>query len=280
MIIDAHQHLWQIGRHDQTWPTPDLATIHRDFVAGDLTEAVRTPGVDGTVLVQSQPSEADTAWLLDVAADLPLVKGVVGWIDMAAPDASDKIAALASRPKFRGLRPMLQGMDDAAWILQAELEPALATMVELGLTFDALVYTRHLDAIATLARRWPDLAIIIDHGAKPPLSSRDMASQDMAGWRAAMARVAAQANVSCKLSGLVTEMADGQDMADVAACADQLLDLFGPERLMWGSDWPVVLLRGSYDDWFGWTRRWLRDKDITVREHIMGRTAERVYRLS
>lgn len=279
MIIDAHQHLWQVGRHDHTWPTPDLAAIYRDFVPGDLIDAAQATGVDGTVLVQSQPADADTAWLLDVAGATPLVKGVVGWTDMAAPEAAERIRALAGRQKFRGLRPMLQGMEDADWILRPALEPALATMVDLGLTFDALIYSRHLAAITTLARRWPDLSIIIDHGAKPPLAKDDL-SDDMTSWRDAMARAAEAGNVTCKLSGLVTEMGEGQDMAVVAGCADHLLDIFGAERLMWGSDWPVVLLRGSYGDWFGWTRRWLRDKEISVREHIMGRTAERVYRLS
>ena len=274
MIIDSHQHLWQIGRNDQSWPTPDLATICRDFMPADLAAAAQ--GVDGTVLVQSQPSETDTLWLLQVAKMTPLIKGVVGWTDMAAPKAVERIRYLSRQPKFKGLRPMLQGLSEDDWVLRPELDAALTAMVELGLSFDALVFTRHLGVIATLAQRYPDLAIVIDHGAKPPFAAGDGA---MAAWREGITAVAQCPNIVCKLSGLVTEMAEGQDMAVVADGADHLLDVFGPERLMWGSDWPVVLLRGAYDDWFGWTRRWLRDKDITVREQIMGRTAERFYRL-
>ena len=274
MIIDSHQHLWQIGRNDQSWPTADLNTIYRDYSPDDLAEAA--PGVDGTVLVQSQPSETDTLWLLHVAKMTPLIKGVVGWTDMAAPKAVERIRYLSHQTKFKGLRPMLQGLGEDDWVLRPELDAAVEAMVELGLTFDALVFTRHLGAIDALAKRWPNLAIVVDHAAKPPFTHDD----DMASWRDAISAVAQNPNVSCKLSGLVTEMPSGQDMAVVAMAADHLLAVFGAERLMWGSDWPVVLLRGSYSDWFGWTRRWLRDKEISVREHIMGRTAERVYRLS
>ena len=273
MIIDSHQHLWQIGRNDQSWPTADLDAIYRDFLPEDLSEAAQ--GIDGTVLVQSQPSETDTLWLLQVARITPMIKGVVGWTDMAAPKAVERIRYLSHQPKFKGLRPMLQGLSEDDWILRPDLDPAFTVLVELGLTFDALVFTRHLAAIDTLAKRWPDLAIVIDHAAKPPF-----ANSDLNAWRDAISIAAQNPSVFCKLSGLVTEMQIGQDTAVVAAAADHLLAIFGPERLMWGSDWPVVLLRGSYSDWFGWTRRWLRDKDITVREQIMGQTAEQFYKLS
>ncbi len=275
MIVDSHQHLWQIGRNDQSWPTADLDAIYRDFMPDDLAQAAQ--GMDGTVLVQSQPTETDTLWLLQIAKMTPMIKGVVGWTDMAAPKAVERIRYLSHQPKFKGLRPMLQGLGEDDWILRPELDPVLATMVELGLTFDALVFTRHLEAIDTLAKRWPGLAIVIDHAAKPPFAN---GGDDMASWRDAISAVAQNPNVLCKLSGLVTEMQYGQDMAMVAIAADHLLDIFGAERLMWGSDWPVVLLRGSYSDWFGWTRRWLRDKDITVREQIMGLTAAQFYKLS
>ncbi len=278
MIVDSHHHLWQIGRNDQTWPTADLGAIYRDFAPADLMTDSAGLGVEATIVVQSQPSETDTLWLLEVAAVTPLIQGVVGWTDLTAAGAVDRIRYLAHQAKFKGLRPMLQGLSDDAWVLQPALDAVFAVMTELRLTFDALVYTRHLGAIETLARRWPDLAIVIDHGAKPPLAAADD-DQDRA-WHDGIATVADQPNIVCKLSGLVTEMMPGQDMTRVEVCADHLLASFGPQRLMWGSDWPVVKLRGSYGDWFGWTRRWLRDKDITVREQIMGRTAERFYRLS
>lgn len=275
MLIDAHQHLWQIGRNGHEWPTPDLGVICRDFVPDDLTAACEGLDITGTVLVQSQPSDADTDWMLAVAATTPLIRGVVGWTDLAAPNAPKRIAHLARQAKFKGLRPMLQGLPQDDWILRDELRPALEAMIAQGLTFDALVYTRHLPFIDRLARRYPDLRLVIDHGAKPPLGDPD----EMKRWREEMAAVAQNLNVTCKLSGLLTEMADDQSEDILVPCADHLLAIFGADRLMWGSDWPVVLLKDSYRHWHDWTLRWLDGKPKTAQTAILGETARRFYKL-
>lgn len=275
MIIDAHQHLWQIGRNGHSWPTPDLEVIHRDFVPADLLQATADLDITGTVLVQSQPSTIDTAWMLDIAAATPLIKAVVGWTDFLAPDAPDQIATLAAHPKFKGLRPMLQGLDDA-WILQDAAAPALAAMTNHGLRFDALVFTRHLPAIDRLAADRPDLPLVIDHGAKPPLAT----PETLPVWRDAIARLARHPNIACKLSGLLTECGPATNLDAVRACADHLLAIFGPDRLMWGSDWPVVLLKDDYRAWFDWTQAWLADKTESVRDAILGGTATRFYAIS
>ena len=275
MIIDAHQHLWRIGQNGHEWPTPDLGGIYRDFGPDDLASACDGLDITGTILVQSQPSEADTQWMLALASITPLIRGVVGWTDMAAPEASQRIAQLARQPKLKGLRPMLQGLPPNDWILREDVRPALEAMIAHGLTFDALVYTRHLPFIDRLARRYPGLRIVIDHGAKPPLGQPDERSH----WQDEITAVAQNANVSCKLSGLLTEMADTQDEGILTACADHLLAIFGADRLMWGSDWPVVLLKDSYSHWFNWTLRWLTDKPETTQTAIMGETARRFYQL-
>ncbi len=279
-MIDAHQHLWRIGQNGHTWPTPDLDAIYRDFGRDDLADACHEVGITGTVLVQSQASDADTRWMLDVAALTPMIRGVVGWTDLAAPDAPQRIARLAQQPKLKGLRPMLQGLPQDDWILRDDLRPALEAMITHGLTFDALVYTRHLPFIDQLARRYPDLRIVIDHGAKPPLGK----PEEMAQWRNHIAALAQNANVSCKLSGLLTEVPDGQSPADqsddvLIPCANHMLAVFGADRLMWGSDWPVVLLKDSYRHWFNWTLRWLTDKPEITHTAIMGETAHRFYQL-
>jgi len=275
MLIDAHQHLWQVGKNGHEWPTPDLGGIYRDFVPDNLAAACEGLGIAGTVLVQSQPCDADTDWMLEVAATTPLIRGVVGWTDLAAPEAVQRIAELAQRPKLKGLRPMLQGLPQDDWILRDEVQPALEAMVAHELTFDALVFTRHLPFIDRLAKQYPGLRIIIDHGAKPPFGQ----PENMTQWRDAIASVAANPNVTCKLSGLLTEMASGQGEDSLAPCADHLLAIFGAERLMWGSDWPVVLLKDSYRHWFDWTRRWLDGKPEAIRVMIMGETARQIYRL-
>ena len=278
-MIDAHQHLWRIGQNGHEWPTPDLTAIYQDFLPEDLILATQTLGIEGTVLVQSQPSAADTDWMLAVAANTPLIKGVVGWTDMAAPDAPERIAALAKQPKLKGLRPMLQGLPSDDWILRDDLRPALETMIAHGLVFDALVFTRHLPFIDQLAKRHPDLFIVIDHGAKPPLGQ----PEGMAQWREGIAVAGRNPNVACKLSGLLTEIADNPPHQEIderlTLCADHLLAVFGPERLMWGSDWPVVLLKNSYSHWFDWTIRWLSGKPDDYRTTIMGKTARQIYKL-
>lgn len=275
MIVDAHHHLWRIGRNGHEWPTPDLSVIHRDFEPADLARTLDGTGVTATVLVQSQPSDLDTEWMLDIAADSRVIRGVVGWTDLAAPDAAARIRALARRPKLKGLRPMLQGLPQDDWILRPEARRALVAMTDEGLSFDALVFTRHLPAIVTLAKAFPLLAIVIDHGAKPPFTAPD----DMSSWHARILDAAQCPNIACKLSGLFTEQAAGQDRADVLPVADHLLSAFGAERLMWGSDWPVVDLAGGYSPWLDWTRRWLDKEDSSAREAILSRTARAFYRL-
>jgi len=275
LIVDAHHHLWQIGRNGHEWPTPDMDAIHRDFEPAHLTSALEGTDVTATVLVQSQPSDLDTDWMLNIAANNILIKGVVGWADLSATNAPARIQALARQPKLKGLRPMLQGLPQDDWILRQEVRPALAAMIDHGLSFDALVFTRHQPAIVALAQAFPDLSIVIDHGAKPPFATR----QDMPVWRERIGAAAQCANIACKLSGLFTELAPGQDTADVIPVADHLFAIFGPDRLMWGSDWPVVDLACGYKPWLDWTQRWLDNKKSSAREAILWRTACAFYRL-
>jgi len=270
VLIDAHCHVWRIGRNDHEWPTPDLAAIYRDFDLGSLRQTTDNPDLFGVVLVQSQPSEHDTEWLLALAAGDPLVLGVVGWTDLAASDAPAQIAALARKPLLKGLRPMLQGLSDG-WILDPALEPAIAAMVAADLSFDALVKPRHLPAILELVRRWPDLRVVIDHGAKP-----EIATGVLDPWREHMAALAARPGVHCKLSGLLTEAGDTPTAEVVAPYAAHLIELFGPDRLMWGSDWPVLNLAGDYATWRDMCAAWVPPDQ---RAALFGETARRFYRL-
>ncbi|MDG2531050.1 amidohydrolase family protein [Caulobacter endophyticus] len=267
MLIDAHCHVWRIGKNDHEWPTPDLSAIHRDFGLDDLRAA---GGPDGVVLVQSQPSERDTAWLLELAAADPLALGVVGWTDLAAPDAPAKVLALARDPKLKGLRPMLQDLA-SDWILDPALGPAIAAMVEAGLAFDALVRPRHLSSLLAFVRRWPELRVVIDHGGKPAIGEGRLDP-----WRGDIAALAAEQGVHCKLSGLLTEAGEAATIEAVAPYVAHLLDVFGPERLMWGSDWPVLNLAGDYASWREMGEAWVPPAG---RAALFGETARRFYRL-
>jgi L-fuconolactonase len=255
-IIDSHVHFWRIGGPGQTWPGPELPLLYRDFGLPELQRASHaTPGqsregcppavaIHSVVLVQSQPDDRDTDWLLELAADLPLVAAVVGWADLASPYAPARIAELVSAPKLRSIRPMLQAIEDTQWLLRRDLEPGLQAMVQHGLRFDALIQPRHLPMLMEFARRWPKLPIVIDHAAKPRIPLGEIEP-----WRAQLAELSLFPNVHCKLSGLRTEQAAGASSAELAPYMRFLMSSFG-DRLLWGSDWPVLLNSGDrYCDW-------------------------------
>lgn len=244
MRVDAHQHFWRLADRQGQWPPASLAAIHRDFSPADLAPLLQAAGVQATVLVQSLPSLADTQWMLDVAAATPWVKGVVGWVDFKAPDAPEQIADLARNPLLKGLRPMLQDLPDPDWIADPACDAAAEAMQRHGLVFDALVLPRHLRALRRFARRHPGLTVVIDHGAKPLI-----ATGDIEPWHTHMAALAALPQVHCKVSGLLTEAGERRDFGSLQPYVQTLWLLFGPRRLLWGSDWPVLNLAGDYAGW-------------------------------
>jgi L-fuconolactonase len=246
--LDAHQHFWRIERGDYRWLKPENTALFRDFGPADLAPLRARHALDGSVVVQAADSLAETEFLLALAAREASVLGVVGWVDLEAHDAPDTLARLARHPKLVGVRPMLQDLPDERWILRASVAPALRTLVELDLTFDALVKPRHLPHLVTLIERHPELRIVIDHGAKPDIA----AGREWSGfsaWTSHLQTLGGHPLLHCKLSGLVTEARADWNVEDLRPHVDALLGAFGPERMMWGSDWPVVELGGGYDRW-------------------------------
>lgn len=268
--IDAHQHFWQVDAPWLRWPGPDLPAIRRTFLPEDLEGDLRDARIDGTVLVQSQPRLEDTDWLLRLANAAPRVLAVVGWVDMLDEGAPATIARLAADPLVKGLRPMLQDLPPS-WILQAQAAPALDAMERHGLVLDALIRPAHLFAITALADERPDLSIAIDHAAKPGI-----ASGDIRGWAGDIALLAERRNVWCKLSGLVTEAAEECSPSDIAPYVDVVLTAFGADRVLWGSDWPVVLLRTGYASWLATARALVPAPDHAA---VFGGTAAKLYRI-
>jgi L-fuconolactonase len=269
-MIDAHQHIWAIGRNGCTWPTEAEEPIFRDYGLDDF-EAVAAPlGVSRTVLVQSQEDARDTEWLLGIADAAPGVAAVVGWADLAEPDAPARVAVLAGRPKLRSLRPMVQDRPPD-WYDDTALEPGLGALADHGLRLDALVRVPHLAALDRLAGRMPKLPIVIDHAAKPRIDAED----GFAEWHSAIAPLGARANVFCKLSGLLTECGEAPAEA-VQPYIAAILELFGPERLMWGSDWPVLELASTYADWLDLARASVPEE---MHAAVFSGTAARFYSL-
>lgn len=277
MRIDAHQHFWQLSNPFCTWPTPAEKNIYVDFWPSDIEPLLATGNIEGTVLVQAAPDLAETRFLLNLADRAPFVKGVVGWIDMEAGSARADLDRLAGHPLFCGIRPMLQVIPDPAWMLKPAFDGIYRRLVELALTFDALVTPLHLDFLPDLAKRHPDMSIIVDHAAKPAICDGDAAYDD---WAPRIARLADNDNVSCKISGLLTEAKPCAGLAELRPYLDHLYTVFGPERLLWGSDWPVVLMAADYGRWMSICEAWLADKPATARDNIFGETACRIYRLA
>jgi len=271
MIIDAHQHFWNPARGDYGWLTPDMP-IHRVYGPDDLSPLLRAAGVSGTILVQAAPTAAETDYMLDIARATPWILGVVGWIDLEAPDAPAQVKARANDPLFLGVRPMLQDIAQPDWILRPELEPALRVIAETGLVFDALVKSHQVGVAEELAARHPDLSIVLDHGAKPKLGN----VLAMAEWRTDIRKLAARSNVTAKLSGLLTELPFSGGLAEVEEAAETLFAEFGPQRLIWGSDWPVLTLAGDYDAWFNQARTLAAAHGGGVA--VMGGNAARIYK--
>lgn len=271
MRIDSHQHFWKLEARQGQWPPPSLGAIHRDFLPADLVPELERAGVGGTVLVQSLPEVADTRFLLALADQHPFVLGVVGWADLKAGGASATIRELARHRALKGLRPMLHDLDDPAWIDDRALDPAIRTMEALGLTLDALVRTEHLPALLRFARRHPGLTIVVDHAAKP-----DIAAGGSAGWRDALAALAALPGVHVKLSGLLTEAGARAGRDALAPFVAEVLSLFGTERVLWGSDWPVLRLAGEYGAWLSLCETLV---PAAARDAVFAGNACRFYRL-
>lgn len=245
-MIDSHQHFWQLSRGDYGWLTPDLKPLYRDFFPQDLQHTLTKLGIDGTILVQAAPTLAETKFLLAIAEKTDFVLGVVGWVDMESNTAADVITHLARENRyFLGIRPMIQDIPDIHWMLQERMTPIFKTLAQLDLTFDALVLPKHLKNLRHLLEKHPHLKCVIDHGAKPAISDRAFEP-----WASDLAAIARNSNVYCKLSGLTTEAGKQWTPTDLNPYLDHLFACFGPRRILWGSDWPVLTMTTSYDQWY------------------------------
>ena len=275
MQIDAHQHFWHPGRGDYGWMPKDDPTLCRPYAPDDLWPQLQAAGVEGTVLVQAAPSVNETEYMLGLADATPWVKGVVGWVDFENPSDRKVLERLKGHPKFKGVRPMIQDIPDDGWMHRDDVQWGYRAICDLGLTFDALGFPRHLSPFLTLLKRYPDMRVVIDHCMKPQIRTHSAAS--FAHWAEGMARIAGQTGAYCKFSALITEADAGWTTADLAPYADHILRVFGAERVMWGSDWPVCRLRGEYADWHKAALTLTEGLNATDREWVFGGTAATFY---
>lgn len=274
--IDAHQHFWNPARGDYDWMPMDNPTLARSYGPSDLEPHLIANGIDRTVLVQAAATVEETEYMLGIADASARVAGVVGWINFEDRTHAQHLRRLAKHPKFLGVRPMIQDIPDDHWMLRDNVQWAYELIIECDLTFDALGFPRHLESFLTLLTRYADMRVVIDHCMKPQIRSHS--DERFSHWAAGMTRLAEQTSARCKLSGLVTE-SDGWSLETMRPYAMHLLDIFGPERIMWGSDWPVCHLEANYGEWFACARALTAHLPNAAQAQIFGGTAQVFYRL-
>jgi L-fuconolactonase len=272
MIVDAHHHLWDPALAEYPWMSDEVAPIRRRFGPEDLEPVLREHGVAGTVVVQARPSLDETRTLLEIADATPFVLGVVGWVDLTDPGVAELLDGCGSG--LVGVRHQVHDEADPRWLLRPEVQRGLAAVGEAGLVYDLLVRARELPAALEAARLLPRVRFVVDHLAKPPLQDGATATDK---WAQGLEALAALPNVTCKLSGLVTEARWGAWRRDeLVPYLRRALDWFGPGRCMFGSDWPVCLLSADYETVLSLVADALREDE---RPAVLGDTAARVYRL-
>ncbi len=280
MIVDAHHHLWDPTGREYPWMSGSaLAPIRRPYTVDDLRQETAAAGVDRTVLVQTVSDMSETEEFLAAAeASQGLIAGVVGWVDLTADDVGDRLTRLRAGvggTRLVGIRHQVQDEPDPGWLRRADVGRGLRAVGAVGLVYDLLVLVPQLPTAIAVVERHPDVRFVLDHAAKPPI-----AAGEREPWASLLAALAVLPNVSCKLSGLVTEARwDSWTVDDIRPYAEHVLDVFGPDRVLWGSDWPVCELAGSY----GRVRE-LADKlteglSADERAAVFGGTATRVYGL-
>jgi len=270
MIIDAHHHFWNPARGDYSWMVGEaVAPIAKRFGPAEIAPLLGKAGVVKTVLVQSAPTIAETEYMLGLADATAHVAKVVGWIDFENSDDLKHLTRLAKHPKFSGVRPMIQDLPDPEWMHRKDVQWAFDAIIDLGLTFDALGFPIHLDPFLRLFKKYPKMRTVIDHCMKPAI--RNGAFEP---WATKMAMIARETNVFCKLSGLPAEAAKGWSAETFRPYAQHVLECFGAERLMWGSDWPVLKLNGSYETWLAAAKAII---PIENQKTVFSATAQKFY---
>jgi len=275
MIVDSHQHFWQVGRFDYPWMTPKVDVLCHDYLPEMLSSILTRNGVDQTVLVQASNSVAETRWLLDLAEQNSFIGGVVGWVDLKSDEVARQLDEFTTHPKFKGVRHLVESEPADDWLTQKGVIRGLRELSSRGLSYDLLVHPRHLKHARTVVEKCPGMRFVIDHLAKPPIASGEIEE-----WAHELKTLAAFPNVSCKLSGLVTEANwMNWSVEDLRPYVETALEYFAPTRMMFGSDWPVCLLAGSYDRVLGAAQSLLAEFSEEDRTLIFSENASRFYRI-
>lgn len=275
MRIDAHQHFWHYNPTEHVWMTEEMALLKHDFLPGDLLPLLKATGFDGSIAVQARQNLEETRWLLQLAEEHPFIKGVVGWLDLCSPDVEIQLEQFARHPKLVGVRHVLHDEPDDGFMLRPEFLRGIGQLSEFGLTYDLLLFPKHLPAASQLVQAFPAQSFILDHIAKPSIADRVLSP-----WREDLRTLASFKNVSCKLSGMVTEAKWKEwKRDDFRIFLDVVFEAFSPERLMIGSDWPVCTLSGDYDATMQIVMDYVQQFPSPMRAGILGGNCARIYNI-
>ena len=274
-MIDAHQHFWKFTVEEFGWLEGGFSSLRRDFLPGDLKETLAGTPVDGVVSVQARRTLVETRWLLELAAQEKLIRGVVGWVPLKDESIGDLLDELRTHAALKGVREVLQGEPDADFLAHPDFDRGIRELTRRGIPYDLLIFQDQLPAATRFVQRHPDQVFILDHMGKPEIR-REFA----AGWARDIRALAALGNVACKVSGVVTEVREAACTADlIRPYFDVVREAFGPERLLYGSDWPVCLARAEYRAWLGMTEQFAAAFSPDERRQFFEGTAQRIYRL-
>jgi len=276
VLIDAHHHLWRFNSRDYVWMTGNMSALQRDYLVPDLQTVMRESGVEATVVVQARQTIEETQWLLDLAEQNPFLLGVVGWVPLAAPDVAAHFECFARSPRLKGVRHVLHDESDDFYMLRDDFNRGVSLLSDLRLAYDILIFERHLPQTIQFVDRHPNQVFIVDHIAKPRIRDRSISP-----WKENIEELAKRENVYCKVSGMATEAEWGAWTASqLQPYFDVVMSAFGPARLMFGSDWPVLTLAASYKQWVATFRNFISDLSSHEQEDICRRTAQRAYNLT
>ena len=274
MRIDAHQHFWEYDPVRDSWIDDTMAVLKRDFLPADLEHVLKANRMDGSIAVQAGQSENETSFLLDLAEKNTFIKGVVGWVDLKDHGVDERLAFYSRNPLFRGVRHIVQAEPDE-FMLNPDFQRGINYLCSFGLTYDILVYARQLLAAIQLVDRFPDQPFVVDHIAKPEIRNKKMEP-----WSEHIHEIAGAKNVYCKLSGMVTE-ADWNNWKeqDIIPYMDVVFNAFGPDRIMFGSDWPVCNPAGTFKEVIGIVEKYCTQYDDSIRAGIFAGNAIKFYKL-
>jgi L-fuconolactonase len=272
--IDAHHHLWRYTDEEFGWIDAGMKPLRRDFLLDDLRAELKAAGVSGTVAVQARQTVEETRWLLEIAAQEPQIRGVVGWLPIGHSEFAETLEEFAGYERLKGLRHVVQA-EAPGFLDHAAFNAGIARMLGTGLVYDVLIFARQLDEAIRFVDRYPQQMFVVDHVAKPSIATGEIDQ-----WAAGMRELARRENMSCKVSGMVTE-ADFRNWTaeDLKPYFEVVLEAFGPQRLMVGTDWPVLTVGCTYKGWWDVVESWIAPLTETERAAIAGGTAIKVYGL-